>query len=78
MSNLPKIQVLELTSKESADTVIKEAKQIHTAGDADVTNPPVTDAALATQIITLQSRVTGSKATPPTFTATQVTTTKTL
>jgi len=62
MKNLPKIQVLELATNASPDTVIKYATQIHTTGDVNVTAPPVTDAVLAGQITTLQSRVTGSTA----------------
>jgi hypothetical protein len=76
MKNLPKIQVLELATNASPDTVIKKATQIHTSGDVNVTAPPVDDTALGGQITTLQNRVTGSTATPPTFTAMQVTTAK--
>jgi hypothetical protein len=76
MKNLPKIQVLELHADESAETVIQDASQIHTTGDANVTAPPVTDTVMAGLITTLQTRVTGSKASPPTFTVGQVTTSK--
>ena len=76
MKNLPKIQTLELHANDSAETVIQDASLIHTTGDVNVTTPPVTDAVLGGQITTLQNRVTGSKATPPTFTAGQVTTSK--
>lgn len=76
MKNLPKIQVLELHTNESPETVIQEASLIHTAGDPNVISPSVTDAVLGAQIITLQTRLTGSKATPPTFTSDQVTTAK--
>ena len=78
MKNLPKVQVLGLHTNESPETVIQDASLIHTTGDPNVTTSPVSDIALGGQITTLQTRVNGSKASPPTYTTGQVTTQKNL
>ena len=73
MKNLPKIQVIELTANASVTTVINEALQIKTSGDAAATAPPVTDTVLHGQANTLQTMYTGSKASLPAYTTAQVT-----
>jgi hypothetical protein len=66
MKGLPKIVVaLDVDCMDDA-TVCNNAKGVKTAGDADVTNPPVTDAVLKTEaddvVAIIQKRVTDQSA----------------
>ncbi len=76
MKNLSKIQVVELHTNESVETVIQDSLLIKTTGDPDAGGAPVTDLVLHGAANTLQSMYTGSKASPPTYTSGQVTTQK--
>lgn len=76
MKNLSKIQVVELHTNESVEKVIQDSLQIKTTGDPDAGAASVTDLVLHGAANTLQSMYTGSKLSPPTYTAGQVTTQK--
>lgn len=72
ITSLPAIQVKKLALSASPANVIATALQVKTAGDADVTTPPVVDANLTSATNLLQTYLTASKASPPTKTSSQV------
>lgn len=72
ITSLPAIQVKKLAQSASPSVVIATALQVKTAGDADVTTPPVIDTTLQTATNLLQNYLTASKASPPTKTSAQV------
>ncbi|MHB8261939.1 MAG: hypothetical protein ACYDCN_15835 [Bacteroidia bacterium] len=75
-TGLPAIQVKKLPKNAGVTTVLKAIAVVHTAGDPDVTNPIITDAALQGAGALLQTMETGFKSSPPTYTSKQVGTQK--
>src|ERR1035437_9619408 len=72
ITTLSAIQVKKLAVSTSATAVIKAALLVKTAGDPDVTAPPVSDVTIHASANLLQNMETGSKASPPTYTTGQV------
>ena len=72
ITNLGKIHVMRVSTRTPTQTLINDGIGVNTAGDPDVTNPPVTDAVFQPQVTKLQTILTGSKKSPPTYTTTQV------
>ncbi len=72
ISNLGKIHVMRVSVKTPTKTLINDGLLIKTAGDPNVTAPPVTDAVFQPQVARLQLMLTGSKLSPPTYTTTQL------
>jgi len=78
IKNLGKIHVMRVSMRTPTQTLINNGLTVKTAGDPDVTAPPVTDAVFQLQVTKLQTMLTGSKLSPPTYTTGQVKTQKSI